>query len=98
MISCFPFVIVRDFLKKGELVYKLPDNTLVAVLPQLARAVLLRAHERQVNQTTGERVPSMCPPHPPSSDTIEDTFGMTLEEDADGGNRPIDTARVSPCL
>ena len=47
-----------------------------------------------VNQATGERVPSMCPPHPPSSDTIDETLGTSGEEDADGAFRPIDTARV----
>ena len=52
-----------------------------------------------VNQATGERVPSMCPPHPPSSDTIDDTLGLSAEEDADGAGRPINTARVRPrCL
>lgn len=50
-----------------------------------------------VNQATGERVPSMCPPHPPSSDTIDDTLGLA-EEDADGAGRPINTARVSSLL
>ncbi|CBJ29526.1 outer dynein arm docking complex protein oda-dc [Ectocarpus siliculosus] len=52
-----------------------------------------------VNQSTGERVPSMCAPHPPSSDTIDDTpLGMSAaaaEEDADGAFRPINTARVA---
>ena len=41
----------------------------------------------------------MCPPHPPSSDTIDDTLGLSAEEDADGAGRPINTARVRPrCL
>ena len=49
----------------------------------------------QVNQATGQRVPSMCPPNPPSSDTIDDNLGVHVtEEDADGAYRPIDTARV----
>lgn len=63
-----------------------------------------------VNQSTGERVPSMCPPHPPSSDTIDDTYtlgvgSMSAEDDnvnaggtggpgADGAYRPINTAKV----
>ncbi|CAN0270798.1 unnamed protein product [Ectocarpus sp. 4 AP-2014] len=41
----------------------------------------------------------MCAPHPPSSDTIDDTpLGMSAaaaEEDADGAFRPINTARVA---
>eukprot|EP00903_Cladosiphon_okamuranus_P010122 g9585.t1 len=48
-----------------------------------------------VNPATGERVPSMCPPHPPSSDTIDDTLGLSVEEDADGAGRPINTAKVA---
>ncbi|CAM9835805.1 unnamed protein product [Pylaiella littoralis] len=48
-----------------------------------------------VNQATGERVPSMCAPHPPSSETIDDTFGMSAEEDAEGAYRPINTAKVA---
>ena len=37
----------------------------------------------------------MCPPNPPSTDTIDDNLGMLVtEEDADGAYRPIDTATV----
>ncbi|CAM9611440.1 unnamed protein product, partial [Scytosiphon promiscuus] len=64
-----------------------------------------------VNQATGERVPSMCPPHPPCSDTIDDTYtqgvgGMSAEEEnatvggaggagPDGAYRPINTAKMA---
>lgn len=56
--------------------------------------LFIHKHWDQVNQVTGERVPSMCPPHPPSSDSIDDILGTALEEDLDDAYRPINTARV----
>ncbi|CAM9192722.1 unnamed protein product [Ascophyllum nodosum] len=66
-----------------------------AVTDSTASNNVRRPSTPPVNQATGERVPSVCTPHPPSSEKIDDTLGVTADEDADNAHRPIDTARAA---